>query len=257
MGEHPAVLQITFLRFLQAGCSSLENKMFGEVKQTFDPYSEPEVSTRHISKYRSDNEKYTFNILGKEIIVFPEVFSPKHAITKSVEFFIENMVSPENKRVLDVGTGTGVLGLVSAFKGASLVHSIDINPNAVANARANFEKYNFGEDRCVAYHSDLFEAVKLKFDIALFNPPHQAFKPKDMLERAYGDENYAVLKRFLSEVGGYLSSDGTVCLCFSELGDLELLERLIKNSGLVVEKTVEDLRPMKTYLIIMKKPNLD
>ena len=82
--------------------------MFGEVKQTIDPYSDT-ACAGHVNKHRLDTEKYTCNILGKEIIVFPDVFSPKHTITKSAEFFIENMVSPEDKRVLDVGTGKSFL----------------------------------------------------------------------------------------------------------------------------------------------------
>ena len=139
------------------------------------------------------------------------------------------------------------------MKGASLVHAIDINPHAVENARANFKKYNFGEDLCLAYESDLFENVHTTFDLVLMNPPHQGYKAKDMLDRSLGDENYSLLRRFFSEVGGYLSEDGIVCMVFSELGDLKLLEELIIKSDLAVEKIVEDLRPVRTFFIILKK----
>lgn len=150
-------------------------------------------------------------------------------------------------------SGTGALALYSAMKGASLVHAIDINPNAVENARANFEKHNFGEDRCLAYQSDLFKNVKIKFDVVLFNPPHQGFETEDMLEKALTDGDYSTVKRFFSEVSGYLSDDGTVCFEFSELGDLNLLEKLIKNSDLVVENIFEEMAEVKLFIVILKK----
>lgn len=42
------------------------------------------------------------------------------------------------QRVLDMGTGTGVLGIAMALRGASEVVAIDIDPHSVANAKENF-----------------------------------------------------------------------------------------------------------------------
>ena len=43
------------------------------------------------------------------------------------------------QRVLDMGTGTGVLGIAMAKKGAKEVVAIDIDPYSVANAKDNFQ----------------------------------------------------------------------------------------------------------------------
>ena len=73
--------------------------------------------------------------------------------------------------VLDMGTGSGVIGLTAARLGAR-VTGLDINPDAIAcsndNARANGLASRF-----TAIESDLFEALPggTLFDLILWNPP--------------------------------------------------------------------------------------
>ena len=50
----------------------------------------------------------------------------------------------EGPRVLDVGTGTGILGIVAAKLGASRVLGLDIDPEAVQIAAANVERNRVG-----------------------------------------------------------------------------------------------------------------
>lgn len=47
-----------------------------------------------------------------------------------------------NQRVLDMGTGTGVLGIAMAMRGAKQVVAIDIDPFSVENAKENFSLNN-------------------------------------------------------------------------------------------------------------------
>jgi len=57
------------------------------------------------------------------------------------QFAAEGRVGP---RVLDVGTGTGILGIVAAKLGASRVLGLDIDPEAVQIAVANVERNRVG-----------------------------------------------------------------------------------------------------------------
>ncbi|HVO84114.1 MAG TPA: 50S ribosomal protein L11 methyltransferase [Syntrophobacteria bacterium] len=50
----------------------------------------------------------------------------------------------EGPRVLDVGTGTGILGIVAAKLGASRVLGLDIDPEALQIAAANVERNGVG-----------------------------------------------------------------------------------------------------------------
>ena len=79
--------------------------MFGQSEGNYDPYREQEVNFNFMKKAKAHKEKYTQNVSGTEIIVFPEVYPPNLAMSASVGLMIQNMVSPHQKRVLDVGTG--------------------------------------------------------------------------------------------------------------------------------------------------------
>jgi ribosomal protein L11 methyltransferase len=61
-----------------------------------------------------------------------------HASTHLAMKALEDLVAP-GARVLDVGTGTGILALVAARLGASAVDAVDIDPVAVRVARENAE----------------------------------------------------------------------------------------------------------------------
>lgn len=56
----------------------------------------------------------------------------------------------ESRTVLDVGTGSGVLAIVAAKLGAAFVSAIDVDPDAIENARENIARN--GVDQIVEAH---------------------------------------------------------------------------------------------------------
>jgi ribosomal protein L11 methyltransferase len=67
-----------------------------------------------------------------------------HPSTHLVMSATEDTVTP-GMRVLDVGTGTGILAIASARLGAAAVDAVDIEPDAVRVTRANAEHNGVGE----------------------------------------------------------------------------------------------------------------
>jgi putative methylase len=73
------------------------------------------------------------------------------------------------KRVLDLGCGTGRLGLAAAFLGAEQVVGVDIDPEAIEVAKQNAAKAGLA-DKVQFINADI-SAVQGHFDTVLQNPP--------------------------------------------------------------------------------------
>ena len=71
-------------------------------------------------------------------------------------------------RVIDVGTGTGILAIAAAYMGARDVLAIDIDPVAVRVARDNIV-LNGLADKITAREGDLLEAVDEVADVVIAN----------------------------------------------------------------------------------------
>jgi ribosomal protein L11 methyltransferase len=70
-------------------------------------------------------------------------------------------------RVLDVGCGSGILSLVSAWCGASRIQGIDISTEAIAIARRNVEANGFA--RSIAISDQPFDRISTCYDLITAN----------------------------------------------------------------------------------------
>jgi release factor glutamine methyltransferase len=77
-------------------------------------------------------------------------------------------------RALDLGTGTGYIGLYLAQRGWQ-VHAVDVSQRALQLAQANAERNGLaagsGPGSVRVFHSNLFEQVEGSYDVIAFNPP--------------------------------------------------------------------------------------
>ena len=89
----------------------------------------------------------------------------------------------ENKDVLDVGTGTGILAIWAAKLGARSVIAIDVDPDAVEAARKNV-KLNLVGQKVAVSATPLWE-IEGPFDLVLANLDKETLilLAKDMAER--------------------------------------------------------------------------
>ena len=73
----------------------------------------------------------------RDFIVYQGVFWPRFDSMPLVGNYEVN----KGESVLDLCTGAGVIAIFSAFRGASKVVGVDINPNAIKSAKENAKKH--------------------------------------------------------------------------------------------------------------------
>src|SRR5437870_9418897 len=99
------------------------------------------------------------------------VFTPRPA-TEGLVRTADELIGDEPKKVVDVGTGSGVIAVSLAVRHPQIeVWAVDKNPEAVALARANAER-NGVADRVHVVQGDLLEPVPGKADVVVANLPY-------------------------------------------------------------------------------------
>ena len=132
--------------------------------------------------YYSEQQKSLLNlrrikqkIKGQEFDYYTSsgVFS-KDKIDKGTLMLAENMSVDKNGKVLDMGCGIGILGIVAAKLFNANVVMSDINKRAVMMAKNNVELNNV---KAEIYQGNLYELITQNdFDVILSNPPQTAGK---------------------------------------------------------------------------------
>jgi release factor glutamine methyltransferase len=191
--------------------------------------------------YTSDKPR-PIHLEGHELILHPGVFNP--AVGWATIGLIEAMPPVAGKAVLDMGCGTGGVGIIAAHRGASTVLLADLDPLAVQNAKENVELHHLGA-RVKVFQSDLFAGVpEQRFDIIFFNWPYLWWEepladnvaaevaPGAPGIWAYFDHEYALIRRFFRAMPRYLTPGGAAYLTFAEYGNWPLLARIVAEEGL-------------------------
>lgn len=200
------------------------------------------------------NSKKEIQIGGLNLIVYPTVFIPKGGSSLVFSRFSKSF-NAKFEKVLDLGCGSGIISLLMS-KYAKRIVAADINPIAVKTTKENAERNNISNINFL--RSDLFENIKEKFDLIIFNPPFMGLKAKSDLEKAFTDENHEILVRFFKEAPKHLTKDGKIILEFADMGGEKLLKNLTKNYSkkLLYEEEIEDFAGVPTlYYILELKPN--
>ncbi|WP_017624048.1 N5-glutamine methyltransferase family protein [Nocardiopsis chromatogenes] len=122
----------------------------------------------------------------------------------------------EHPAVYDLGTGTGVLAALLVRRGAKNVVATDINPRAVACARANMERLGLA-DRVDVVEADPWPDGRA--DVVVCNPPWLPGQPSSDLDRAVYDPDSAMLHRFLDGLAAHLTPAGEGWLVVSDLAE--------------------------------------
>ncbi|MDQ3526164.1 MAG: class I SAM-dependent methyltransferase [Chloroflexota bacterium] len=129
----------------------------------------------------------------------PGVFSADH-LDDGTALVLDHLDVPADASMLDVGCGSGVLGVVAGRRGAGLVTMTDINLLAIAAAERNAD---LSEAPVVVMAGDVYSAVgDERFDLIVSNPPFHQGK----------DVNHDVPQRLIAEARYFLKPGGRLVL---------------------------------------------
>lgn len=193
-------------------------------------------------------------VAGRWFTVTDRVFNPRFFGTSA--WMAAHLDVRRGEDVLDVGTGSGIQAIVAAAAARRVV-AIDINPDAVACARANAARN--GAANLMVLQGDLFaplgELEDARFDRILFTPPYMEGQPRDaFLDRALYDPGQQLASRFLAEASRFLREGGVVRMLYSSIADHRRVLGLVSDHGWSVEHVARRRALLETYRIWELRP---
>ncbi|MGQ9788241.1 MAG: HemK2/MTQ2 family protein methyltransferase [Candidatus Hadarchaeaceae archaeon] len=173
---------------------------------------------------------------GEKFLVYSGVYEP----AEDTFLVADNLEVKCGERVLELGTGCGILAILAAKAGA-MVLATDVNPVALECARVNAIENGVSgkiDFRC----GDLFEPVgEGRFDAIIFNPPYLPVETEERmnepLELAWdgGKDGRRVIDGFLNELSHHLELGGRAIFVQSSLSDLSKTFQFLEEDNFEVK----------------------
>jgi len=113
------------------------------------------------------------------------VLIPRPETEELVDFILQNE-NLNNKKIIDIGTGSGCIAISLAKKSNSEIFATDFSQKALNIAKINAKR---NETKVTFIKSDILEnqfvknnEIELKFDIIISNPPYVRNSEKELME---------------------------------------------------------------------------
>lgn len=157
---------------------------------------------------------------GRIFQVSPDVLIPRPETELLIELALERLQGIEAPRVLDLGTGSGIVAISIALEcRAATVTAVDLSPAALAVARNNAGRLGAAVE---FREGDWFSPLSgERFDLIVSNPPYVAegdphlalnglpFEPRMALtDQDAGGNGLACIRRIVADAPAYLRPGG-------------------------------------------------
>jgi len=153
------------------------------------------------------------NLNEIKLVSHPEVYEP----AEDSFLLAENLLVEKGNKVLDMGTGSGILAICAAKMGGKVIGA-DINPYAVETAKKNADINSVKIEFRV---SDLFQNISEKFDLIIFNFPYLPVDDKSIIGRSWSADN-GVIENFFNSAPSYLTEKGRIEVLLSSLTSINI-----------------------------------
>ncbi len=138
----------------------------------------------------------------------------------------------KGKKVLDMGTGSGILAK-EASRYAGSVLAVDIDEKIINKLKK--EKDNL---KVTYFTSNLFSNISGKFDLILFNPPYLPSEGIKHIDLEGGKNGTEIIEKFLKQAKKFLNDNGKILILCSSLN--KNIENLFQKYGYNYRKIDEE-----------------
>lgn len=179
--------------------------------------------------YLSKPRWYTYR--GIKVRVLPSVFHPGWLISTKVLLDFALKQKLKNRKVLELGAGSGLLALAAVRVGA-VVTASDINPHAIQSIQ---ESSKINRLPLTIIESDLFQQISPQsFDYIFINPPYYPQQAQNHREQAfYCGANFEYFQELFDQLPAYLANGAKAHLILSEDCEIAIIQQLASERKLV------------------------
>jgi release factor glutamine methyltransferase len=214
------------------------------------------VPLRELVRRRGEGEPLqhllgTVEFCGNIFKIDKRAMVPRPETEQLVELLMSEVRDRKSEvRILDVGTGSGVIALSLAAKSPDAqVVAIDISDDALSLAAENAAKLGLS-DRVQFLKNDLLENLNERFDLIVANLPYIAMQDRQSLSREVlhdpevalfgGEHGDEVIRKLIEQTPSCLNAGALLALEIG-LGQAEGLE------GFLRQKNYHDIETKKDY----------
>ncbi len=169
-------------------------------------------------------------------LVVREWGRPGYFADHASRFLAAHLTVPAGAVVAEPGCGTAALSIVAARLGAVRVYATDVDPAALAFARATVEANGEG-NRITVHAGDLLEPLPpgVRLDLVLALLPHKP-APAAFSARYYGGRDGTdLLRRVIEQAAHRLAPRGALLLYHNSIANLPRVRAAASTAGLGVE----------------------
>ena len=172
------------------------------------------------------------SVEGLTLLTDPQVFHPRCFHSSRILAGYLRTLELRDRRFLDMGTGSGLVGLCAA-RGGAILTACDVNPRAVEVARENARRNGIAAE---IVESNLFAALPDRtFDVICFNVPFYPRAPRSPFEAAFfAGPDFATVRQFAAGCPPLLAPEGSVIVIFSEDSGYDGMVAMFAAAGLEV-----------------------
>lgn len=181
------------------------------------------------------------------LVTLPGVFRPI-SDSRFLADILREQTLPPRASVLDLCTGSGILAVTAAMRGARDVTAVDVSRRAVATVRLNARLNGVKVHAC---RGDLYGAVAdHKFDAIVSNPPYVPAETDELptkgVARAWdaGRDGRLVLDRIIAGANDHLRPGGFILLTHSSILGTERTLADLAEAGLDAEVVARRRGPL-------------